>query len=68
MQIESYSVKASIGDRESVSQLLILPDGRVLVHDLTQSCAELLATLDPDCEHITSRITHHASRNHELPN
>ncbi|MGD0351172.1 MAG: hypothetical protein ABSB84_12790 [Verrucomicrobiota bacterium] len=38
-----------------VSELLILPDGRILVHNLTQPFAELLAELNPDCEQIASR-------------
>jgi hypothetical protein len=43
--------------QESVSELLILPDGQILVHNLTQPFAELLHELNPDCEQITSRIT-----------
>jgi hypothetical protein len=46
------------------TELLILPDGRILVHNLTQPFAELLRELNPNCEQISSRITHHAS----LPN
>ena len=51
-----------------VNELLILPDGRILVHNLTQPFAELLHELNPDAEQISARITHHASINHELPN
>jgi hypothetical protein len=62
-----------------VSELLILPDGRVLVHSLTPTFAALLSELNPACEQISSRITstlrsaatedgHHASRLNELPN
>jgi hypothetical protein len=54
--------------KDQVSELLILPDGQILVHNLTQPFAELLHELNPDCEQITSRITHHASTNHELSN
>ena len=41
--------------QESVSELLILPDGRILVHNLTQPFAELLHELNPDAEtnHLT---------------
>jgi len=53
---------------EQVSELLILPDGRILVHNLTQPFADLLHELNPGDEQITSRITHHASPNHELSN
>ncbi len=55
--------------RESqVSELLILPDGRILVHNLTQPFAELLWELNPDDEQIGSRVTRHLSSTHELPN
>jgi len=49
------------------TELLILPDGRILVHNLTQPFAELLAELNPNCEQINSRIPNHASPNHEFP-
>ena len=44
------------------SELLILPDGKILVHNLTQPFAELLKELNPDCEQISSRLTPPASR------
>jgi len=50
------------------SELLILPDGQVLVHNLTPTFAGLLAGLNPDCEQIASRVTHYESHHHELPN
>jgi hypothetical protein len=53
---------------ELCAELLILPDGRILVHNLTQPVAELLRELNPGCEQIASRITHHASPKHELQN
>ena len=59
---------------ELVSELLILPDGRVLVHNLTPAFANLLHELNPDDRQIhprssrKSRTTHHATRPHELPN
>ena len=34
----------------------MLPDGQILVHNLTQPFAELLSELNPGCEQITSRI------------
>jgi hypothetical protein len=49
----------STGENQ-VSELLILPDGQILVHNLTPTFAGLLAGLNPDCEQIASRITHHA--------
>ncbi len=44
------------------SELLILPDGKILVHNLTQPFAELLKELNPDCEQINSRLPPPASR------
>ncbi|MGN6553093.1 MAG: hypothetical protein ACTHLW_05170 [Verrucomicrobiota bacterium] len=49
------------------SELLILPDGQILVHNLTPAFAELLAELNPDCEQIASRIAPHQTFSHELP-
>ena len=54
--------------KDQVSELLILPDGRILVHNPTQPFAELLHELNPDAEQISSRIRNHTSPNHELPN
>ena len=47
----------SLPGKDQVSELLILPNGQILVHNLTQPFAELLHELNPDCEQITSRIT-----------
>ena len=59
----------------SSTELLLLPDGRIMVHNLTPAFAELLRELNPADEQIQPRvfpITHHASRitslAHELPN
>ncbi len=43
-----------------VSELLILPDGRILVHNLTPAFAGLLRELNPDDEQISSRVSHHS--------
>jgi hypothetical protein len=51
-----------------MSEFLILPDGRILAHNLTPLFAGLLAGFNPDCEQITSRVTRHPSPTHELPN
>jgi hypothetical protein len=45
-----------------VSELLILPDGQILVHNLTPAFAGLLHELNPDDEHISSR----SSRRNEV--
>ena len=39
------------GSPESHSELLILPDGRILVHNLTQAMAEVLRELN-QCEEV----------------
>ncbi len=49
------------------TELLILPDGRILVHSLTQPFVELLAELNPRCEQITSRITNREPPGNEIP-
>ena len=49
------------------TELLILPDGRILVQNLTQPFAELLHELNPRCEQIASRTLNRASSGHELP-
>ncbi len=51
-------------DSELVSELLILPDGQVLVHNLTPAFAGLLKELNPDDEQIRRRSLPSA----ELPN
>lgn len=56
----------------SHSELLILPDGRILVHNLTPAFADLLHELNPDEMQIAARIrplAPQASRHtsHELP-
>jgi hypothetical protein len=42
-----------------ITELLILPDGKVLVHNLTPACAELLSELNPADEQIRSRANRH---------
>lgn len=49
------------------TEVLLLPDGRILVHNLTQPFAKLLAELNPHCEQIASRITNPAPHPNELP-
>jgi len=45
------------------SELLILPDGQILVHNLTAAFADLLKALNPNAEQIANRARrtpHHA--------
>ena len=48
--------------KDQVSELLILPDGQILVHNLTPAFAGLLRELNPDDEQISSR----SSRRNEV--
>jgi hypothetical protein len=50
-----------------VSELLILPDGRILVHNLTQPFAELLHELNPDAEQISSRLSRRSAAEADVP-
>jgi hypothetical protein len=52
-------------ESDLLSELLILPDGRVLVHNLTPAFADMLHELKPDDGQIrprARRITRHAPR------
>lgn len=46
----------------SMSELLILPDGRVLVQNLTQPMAELLRKLNPQDKAIVARAVRAARK------
>ncbi|HYG21581.1 MAG TPA: hypothetical protein VEH04_02280 [Verrucomicrobiae bacterium] len=61
------SPEETASDGELHTELLILPDGRILVHNLTPAFAELLAQLNPDCASIQSRTAPgELSSRHEL--
>ena len=45
-----------------MTELLVLPDGRILVHSLTEPFAELLRTLNPDDEQIRPRAPERPDR------
>jgi hypothetical protein len=49
------------------TELLLLPDGQILVHNLTPAFAGLLKALNPDDEQISSRVPGHPPPTHELP-
>ena len=53
--------KCELSGESQVSELLVLPDGRILVHNLTPAFAGLLHELNPDDEQISSRVTRHMS-------
>jgi len=44
-----------------ITELLLMPDGRILVHNLTSAFAELLNRLDPEDQQIISRIVRRPS-------
>jgi hypothetical protein len=43
----SNNYAATLADGQRTGELLILPDGRILVHNLTPELARLLSALDP---------------------
>jgi hypothetical protein len=51
---------------EAVTEFLILPDGRLMVHNLTPTMAALLSELNPKDELMAQRggqnVTEHAKR------
>ncbi|MBI4622835.1 MAG: hypothetical protein HY736_06365, partial [Verrucomicrobia bacterium] len=46
---------ATLDDHQSSGELLILPDGRILAHNITPALARVLATLDPANEAMRLR-------------
>jgi hypothetical protein len=53
---------------EPVSEILILPDGRIFVHNLSPVMAGLLAELNPADEAMSRRAMRKNTLNHGLPN
>ena len=49
------------------TELLILSDGRILVHNLTRPFAELLHEFNRDDTQISPRVTRRSSHPYELP-
>jgi len=52
---------SNLPNSELTTELLLLQDGRILVHNLTPAFAGLLRELNPDDEQISSRVTRHMS-------
>lgn len=48
---------ATVEDGQSSGELLILPDGRILAHNITPALARLLAEIDPDNTAIRDRAS-----------
>ena len=51
-----------------VSEMLILPDGRVFAHNITPEMARVLAKLNPADEAMSRRALRKNTLKHELPN
>lgn len=51
-----------------VSEILILPDGRIFGHNLSPAMAGVLAALNPADEAMNRRAMRKNTLNHELPN
>ncbi len=60
MKKRAFNANRKSPRENQVSELLILPDGRILVHNLTRTFAELLSELNPNDEQISSRISLHS--------
>lgn len=50
------------------SEILILPDGKILAHNLTPEVAQVLAELNPADAAMCRRANRKNNLNHELPN
>jgi len=55
--------KSVAEDAALITELLVLPDGRILVHNLTPAFAGLLSGLNPDDEQLASRALARGTRN-----
>ncbi len=51
-----------------VSEILILPDGKILAHNITPVMAQILADLNPADTDMSRRALRHNQLQHELPN
>ena len=66
MKRRAHSQVARSVSSVSTSEMLLLPDGRILVHNLTPKLARWLRLLNPDDPQIAPRPrqnTEHATRN-----
>lgn len=50
------------------SEFLILPDGKILAHNITPVMAKVLSELNPEDEPMRRRANQKNNLNHELPN
>jgi len=56
------------GPEKTVCEMLILPDGRILAHNLSAALAGLLAELNPGDAAMNRRAGRENAFNNELPN
>jgi hypothetical protein len=61
----SLSTKPAGPDNALTTELLILPDGRILAHNLVQEMAAILSELSPGDESMRERARHASSREHD---
>ena len=62
--MKSKRRKADLGS----SELLIMPDGRILAHNITPVMARVLAELNPTDEAMNRRARRRNTLKHEFPN
>lgn len=53
---------------KSVSEVLILPDGKIFAHNITPEMAQVLAKLNPNDKAMGRRALRKYTLKHELPN
>lgn len=60
--------RAKTSAEKAVSEILILPDGRIFAHNITPVIADVLAELNPADEAMSRRATSNITFKNELPN
>ena len=63
--MKTKSISCAVGEH---SELLILPGGKILAHNLTPVMAKVLSELNPEDAAMRRRANQKNNLNHELPN
>ncbi len=68
MKPKTTYLKMATTDRDSITELLIQPDGTIFAHNLTPAIAALLSVLNPADESMKQRAAAiNPQSSHELP-
>jgi hypothetical protein len=65
MKTQATKPEISTGEH---SEFLILPDGKILAHNITAAMAKILSELNPDDVAMHRRANQKDNLKHELPN